>query len=134
MNKLLAAGTKVEINCTYPWQGTEAVIIKAPAEYLNVPDEHPYSQVHGQWMNDGEITFHLPFSRFKAIETIRASPLIQEETAPELTGESCFKGVSDNTDKSIISPHSTKEKTVEKEETTTNETQEMFKRFCMGRF
>ena len=137
MKKLLPIGMKVKINCTYPWQATEAVIVETPAEHLDIPDDHPYSLIHGQWMNDGENIFHFPFSRFEAIEQgARASPLIQEEAAPELTGESCFDGVSDNTDKSIIRLDSSKEetKTIKKEEPAVNEIQEMFKQFCMGRF
>ena len=98
MKKLLPIGTRVKINCTYPWQTTEAVIVETPTKHLNIPDDHPYSPLHGQWMNDGKITFHLPFSRFEAIEqAARASPSIQKETAPELTGESCFKEITKNT-------------------------------------
>ena len=137
MKKLLPIETRVKINCTYPWQTTEAVIVETPTKHLCIPDDHPYSLIHGQWMNDGKITFHFPFSRFEVIEqAVRASPSIQKETAPELTTKSCFKGVSDNTDKSIIHLDSTKEetKTIKKEEPAVNEIQEMFKQFCTGRF
>ena len=135
MKKLLPIGTRVRINCTYSWEATEAVIVETPTKYLSIPDSHPYSLIHGQWMNDGKITFHFPFSRFEAIENSRASPSIQKETAPELTGESCSKETTDNT-VNVVNANSNKEetKTIREEEETTNEIQEMFKQFCIGRF
>ncbi len=54
----LPVGTKIKINCTYPWQSNEGVIVKTP---------EGKKDKFGQWIDNGNYVAHYPYCRLEEV-------------------------------------------------------------------